>query len=165
MLQIFTVATAKNDRAVLLACASFFALCTVITVMTMIPRGGISPELLMDKIVNHLKLHKSAYDDFHWVPKFHYALHLPQQLDNWGLLLFCFAQERKHKEIKRYLQGRMNTSATYDKNVLKDVLHMQKLALREAFPYPRGTQLLSPRRPDASTTSFLHREFLAAVIY
>lgn len=159
MLQVFAIATANNDRVVLSACASFFALCTVITVMTMIPRGGISPQLLMEKIVGHLKLHKAAYGDSHWVPKFHYSLHLPDQLEEWGMLIFCFAHERKHKEIKRYLQGRMNTSATYDKNVLKDVLHMQKLALREAFPYPRGTQLLSPRQPDASTTSLLRHEF------
>jgi hypothetical protein len=31
--------------------------------------------------------------------------------------------------------------------------------LREEFPYPRGTQLLSPRRPDDTWHSFLHREF------
>ena len=93
------------------------------------------------------------------MPKFHYALHLADQHLLWGALLFCFAHERKHKEVKRYLQGRQNTSATWEKNILQDVLHIQKLALREAFPYPRGTQLLRPRSPDRDWSAFLSREF------
>ena len=93
------------------------------------------------------------------MPKFHYSLHLADQYETWGALLFCFAHERKHKEIKRYLQGRMNTSASLEKNVLQDVIHMQKLALREDFPYPRGTQLLSPRSPNRGWEVFIRREF------
>ena len=108
----------------------------------------------MDAITKHLKLHKEAYGETHWVPKFHYSLHLPEQLERWDLLIFCFAHERKHKEIKRYLQGRQNTSATWDKNVLQDVLHIQKLALNEDFPYPRGTQLLHPRPAADKTVKF-----------
>ena len=159
MLQVFATATAQRNEAVLGACASFFALCAVLTLATMIPRGGVSPELLRAKIVAHLQLHSAAYGSLHWVPKFHYAHHLADQYELWGALLFCFAHERKHKEIKRYLQGRMNTSATWDKNVMQDVLHIQKLALREDFPYPRGTQLLSPRSPDHNWYSFLRHEF------
>ena len=153
MLRVFPKAQAAGKRVVA-ACASFFALCTVITMTTMIPRGGISPSKLMDAITKHLKLHKEAYGETHWVPKFHYSLHLPEQLERWDLLIFCFAHERKHKEIKRYLQGRQNTSATWDKNVLQDVLHIQKLALNEDFPYPRGTQLLHPRPAADKTVKF-----------
>lgn len=159
MLQVIATATAQNNKAAVAACASFFALCQVIALTTMVPRGGVSAELLMAKIVAHLKAHKTAYGDSHWTPKFHYSLHLPEQLLRWDVLIFCFTHERKHKELKRYLQGRMNTTGTFDKNVLQDVLHIQKLALREDGPYPRGTQLLHPRKPDAETLAFLSREF------
>ena len=159
MLQVIPIATEQRYNDVLAACASFFALCIVLTLATMIPRGGVSAELLRAKIVAHLQLHAAAYGSGHWVPKFHYALHLADQYLTWGALLFCFAHERKHKEVKRYLQGRQNTSATWDKNILQDVLHIQKLALREDFPYPRGTQLLRPRSPDRGWSAFLLREF------
>ena len=159
MLRVLSMAMDENKRAVVAACASFFALCTVITMATMIPRGGISPSMLMEAIVKHLSLHTEAYGNLHWVPKFHYSLHLPEQLAIWGMLIFCFAHKRKHKEVKRYLQGRQNTSATYDKNVLHDVLHIQKMALSEDFPYPRGTQLLHPRPASKKTVQFLQENF------
>jgi hypothetical protein len=145
LLQVISVARRNNDRTLLAACASYFALCSVIVLATMVPRGGVTGTILMAAIIKHLTLHKDAYGDSHWVPKFHYTLHLPEQLEEWGLLIFCFTHERKHKEVKRYLDVRQNTSASFEKNVIQDVLHMQKLALREDFPYPRGTQLLSPR--------------------
>jgi hypothetical protein len=159
MLQVFGVAQSKNDRIMMAACASFFALSRVITLATMVPRGGISAAMLMEAIIKHMQLHKAAYGDCHWVPKFHYALHLPEQLEQWGLLIFCFTHERKHKEVKRYIQGRQNTSTTFEKNILQDVLHMQMLALREDFPYPRGTQLLSPRSVASQVADFLRTNF------
>jgi hypothetical protein len=145
MLQVINVAHRNNDRTVIAACASYFKLCSVIVLATMVPRGGVTATILMAAIIQHLTMHKDAYGDAHWVPKFHFTLHLPEQLEEWLMLIFCFTHERKHKEVKRYLEGRQNTSASYEKNIIQDVLHMQKLALREDFPYPRGTQLLSPR--------------------
>ena len=145
VLQVLGVARRNNDRTLLIACASYFALCSVIVLATMVPRGGVTATILMAAIIKHLTLHKEAYGDDHWVPKFHYTLHLPEQLEDWRILIFCLTHERKHKEVKRYLDVRQNTSASFEKNVIQDVLHMQKLALREDFPYPRGTQLLSPR--------------------
>ena len=144
-LQVSGEARRRGDNKLLAACASFFALSSVIVLATMIPRGGVTSEKLMAAITRHMTLHKAAYGDEHWVPKFHYAFHLPGQLAIWGILIFCFTHERKHKEVKRYINGRQNTSATFEKNILQDVLHMQKLALQEEHPYPRGTQLLNPR--------------------
>ena len=130
------------------ACASFFALCFVLVMMLSVPRGGVTATMLLAAIMKHLKLHGVAYGRDHWKPKFHYALHIAQQLADLGLIVFCFTHERKHKEIKRYIQGRFDTTAhTYERNILQDVLHMQKLALHEDISYPYGTRLLSPRPP------------------
>ena len=159
MIRIFAEAQRSNNRRVLAACSSFFALCAVLTLLTMIPRGGVTGAILMTAIIKHFKLHKAAYGDAHWVPKFHYALHLPGQLVCWGLLILCFTHERKHKEIKRYLQGRQNTSATFEKNILQDVLHLQALALQEEQPYPCGTQLLHPRKPTVRQTFYIKENF------
>ena len=91
--------------------------------------------------------------------KFHYATHIAEQFELWGVVIMCFIHERKHKEIKRYISARLNYTASYAKSVLVDVLHMQKLVLREALPYPRGTVLLSPRRATADVRSFLQEHF------
>lgn len=159
MLRVWGTATADVKAA----CASYFALCNVLTLMTSVPRGGVTSAMLMAEIVKHLNLHAAAYGKRHWVPKFHCTMHIPDQLDEMGLIVFCFTHERKHKEIKRYLQGRCDTSApTYEKNILQDVMHMQKLALREDIPYPCGTCLLSPRPQVRSNISVFLKSYYPA---
>ena len=67
------------------ACASFFALCFVLVMMLSVPRGGVTATMLLAAILKHLKLHGVAYGRDHWKPKFHYALHIAQQLADLGL--------------------------------------------------------------------------------
>ena len=159
LLKVLSQAERNGDRIMMAACMSFFALCSVIVLATMVPRGGVTGARLMEAIIRHMTLHKAAYGDEHWVPKFHYTFHLPSQLDIWGILIFCFTHERKHKEVKRYINDRSNTSASYEKNILQDVLHMQQLALQEEQAYPRGTQLLNPRPCTAPQVKLLQTNF------
>ena len=137
-LQVFPYA---NDR-VKRACVCFYALCAVVEALSMTARGSVPPAELRKLIVEHLKLFKLAYGDDAFVPKFHFALHLPEQLARWSMLVACWCHERKHKEAKRYLDLRHNRTANYDRNVMQDVLHIQKLALQEEFPYPSSVCLL-----------------------
>jgi len=127
------------------ACCSYYALCRVVVLLTMTTRGYVAADALMDAIQQHLKLHQSAYGYAHWKPKMHWCLHLPAQLRMFGFLVACFTHERKHKEIKRYMQGRMNPNTSFERNVLQDVLHIQQEVLNEDLPYPKGTCLLGSR--------------------
>lgn len=124
------------------ACVSYYALCEVIVLLSMTPRGTVDHITLKNAIMHHLAMHKQAYGDDHWVPKMHWATHLPDQLRLWGLLIACFTHERKHKEVKRYMEGRQNTHYEYERNILQDVLYIQSRVLTEEHPYPTGVCLL-----------------------
>lgn len=147
VLQVFLSLRVFNDARpnVQSACISYYALCTVLVLLTMSARGTVTSDQLMDAMLCHLRLHQVAYGVSRWKPKMHWCLHLPEQLHRWKFLVACFTHERKHKEVKRYMQGRMNPNLSFDKNVLQDVLHMQSLALQEDHPYPSGACLLGPR--------------------
>jgi hypothetical protein len=140
------------------ACCSYYALCTVLVMLTMTARGTVTPAQLMNAIQYHLMLHKIAYGSSHWRPKMHWALHLPEQLRRWKFLVACFTHERKHKEVKRYMQGRMNPHLAFDRNVLQDVLHVQSLVLNEELPYPSGTCLVAPKPARASISQWVQSQ-------
>ena len=137
------------SKIVKAACVSFYALCVVITALTMTARGTVSATMLHNVIIKHLSCFKAAYGDEAFTPKFHYATHLAEQLALMKMLIACFTHERKHKELKRYIQGRTNTSDTWERNILQDVLYIQHCALQEDFPYPKGVCLHGARKAPA----------------
>lgn len=148
-----------SDR-VKAACCSYYALCTVLVLLTMSARGTVTPDQLMDAMLNHLKLHKTAYGTSKWRPKMHWCLHLPNQLFLRGFLVACFTHERKHKEVKRYMKDRNNPYLSFEKGVLQDVLHMQSVVLKtEDFPFPSGTCLLQPRPARSDIAKLVRSQF------
>ena len=92
----------------------------------------------------------------------HWCMHLPAQLLRYAFLVACFTHERKHKEVKRYMQGRNNPNRSFESGVLQDVLHVQSLALEEDMPYPAGTCLLQPRPATSSIERWVHGQFNSA---
>lgn len=140
------------------ACVCYYALCDVLNHLSMTARGCVAPAKLQTLITKHLELHKQTYGDRHWVPKMHYTMHLADQLAKCGFLIGCFTHERKHKELKRYIQPRSNTSASFEKNILQDVVYIQKLALNEDTPYPSGTCLLTPRAAPNKLALFIQNQ-------
>lgn len=136
----------NSDSKVQAACVSFYALCRVCEALTMTARGNVSPSGLLELIVTHLRRFKAAYGSSSFVPKCHSALHLPEQLEKWDMLIACFTHERKHKEVKRYIQNRSNAESGFERHVMQDVLHIQKLVLEEDLTYPSGACLLRERR-------------------
>ena len=44
---------------------------------------------------------QASYGESHFLPKHHFCLHLPRQLETHGLLCSCFVHERRHKIMKR----------------------------------------------------------------
>ena len=122
-------------------------------------KGTVTPDQMMSAILAHLRLHAIAYGTADWKPKMHWCLHLPSQLCRWGFLVACFTHERKHKEVKRYMQGRNNPNLAFEKGVLQDVLHVQSIVLREEHPYPSGTCLLHPRPAKSAIAQWVQSQF------
>ena len=142
------------------ACCSYYALCTVLVLLTMSARGTVTPDQLMDAMLNHLKLHKAAYGTSKWKPKMHWCLHLPRQLLLRTFLVACFTHERKHKEVKRYMKDRNNPNLSFEKGVLQDVLHMQSVVLKsDDHPFPSGTCLLQPRPARSDIAKLVRNQF------
>ena len=79
--------------------------------------------------MHHLTAHQTAYEASLWTPKFHYSLHLADQLRQHRCLASCFVHERKHTSIKAAGVPRVNTTS-YDIGVLEDVTvqHLWDLA-------------------------------------
>ena len=147
--------------AVKAACCSYYALCRVVALLTMTTRGTVTAEVLMHAICHWLKLHQTAYGTAHWKPKMHWCLHLPAQLRLFGFLIACFTHERKHKEIKRYMQGRMNPNLSFERNVLQDVLHIQQEVLNEELPYPKGTCLIGAKLAPPNIALWVQSECMS----
>jgi hypothetical protein len=95
-------------------------------------------------VLDHLTAHQTAYEASLWTPKFHYSLHLADQLRQHRCLVSCFVHERKHKSIKAAGVPRVNTTS-YDIGVLEDVTvqHLWDLAT----PLASGDGLREPRDP------------------
>ena len=156
-LNVFETAR-DNVKAV---CCSYYALCTVVTLLTMTTRGTVTAGQLMDAMLDHLRLHQTAYGTGHWKPKMHWCLHLPSQLALFGFLVACFTHERKHKEIKRFMQGRMNPKQPFERNVMQDVLHIQQEVLNEDLPYPKGTCLIGAKPAPSTIARWVQSECMS----
>ena len=95
------------------------------------------------------------------VPKFHYSFHLPRQVRKFGWACSCFVHERKHKLAKRFGNAVRNTSAAWEKGVLRDCTATHVFALRDADPYTFDghARLQNPRPPKADLRESLKGEF------
>lgn len=61
--------------------------------------------------------------------KFHQAMHLPEMLDQYGVLVTCWVHERKHRNPKRWVNVSHNTSVDFDRFAFRDVTgqHLKRL--------------------------------------
>ena len=64
--------------------------------------GKVTPAMLADAIAKHYAAHLVAYGYTVFVPKHHFMLHIPRQLERFKFLVACFVHERKHKVVKRW---------------------------------------------------------------
>ena len=91
--------------------------------------GTIDASSLYRATLEHLRKHRSVYGTTEWLPKFHYALHLPQQIDRYRVLLDCFVVERSHLLPKLIAEAIYNP-ATFERSAIARVVlaRMQDLA-------------------------------------
>ena len=120
---------------------SALRLCEVISLLSVVNTGSISPSALGDAIMRHLHAHKAAYGETLWKPKTHWSVHLPRQLLEHGKLLGCFLMERKHRVLKRFAEPRRNTTG-FDKGLVEESTLQHIHDLKDPLIRP---DLLEPR--------------------
>ena len=99
-----SIAPSTTEMAAVL---SGILLCDVVELLLASRSSSTTPKELEDGILRHLRAHLDAYGEDLWVPKFHYSVHLGPMWSSFGVLLACWALERKHKvgEIARSVRG------------------------------------------------------------
>ena len=120
MTHVTTVPHQSTD--VVAACQSYFLLAEVLDHLKAVARGKSSPAALEAAILAHYRTCQAVYGIEIAVPKHHYAVHLPEQYARHGVLLSCFVQERKHRELKRFGNHLTNTSSKFESGLLESTL-------------------------------------------
>ena len=138
-------------------CKAFVALADVIDLLVMTPLGRVQPVQLQDTIRLFLNFCLDAGWKTYMHPKFHWLVHLPKHLAQFGCLPTCWVHERKHRMVKRYANEICNTSV-FERSVLGEVTshHLAELSKPDCFP---TVGLVRPRAAPARLHAFLSAEF------
>ena len=125
------------------ACLTFLALAYVLDLLMLTPRGCVDPSALQDAVEKFLAVCKERFPHL-MVKKFHSLMHLALRLDVFGMLLTCWAHERKHRLLRRFCNDRLNT-ACFERSVMGNVVcqHLYELGLDTNFDYTVG--FVNPR--------------------
>ena len=143
---LWTTILQQADSDLIEAIRCFFALCQVIELLLAIPRGGVDHNILRHHICLHLNMFLAVYTAENWIPKCHYAFHLPDHLQSKGILLSCWTHERKHKQIKKFANELDNTSLKFEQNIMVHQLFSQLESLKNKPALAAGTShLVSPK--------------------
>ena len=102
-------------------CRAFLAMADMVDLIFATTRLTIDPETLKESVHSFLKLFVHAYGNDWLIPKFHWLLHLTLMLKRFGVLLNCFALERKHRVPKRYSTEITNRSKHDSRSLLVEV--------------------------------------------
>ena len=110
-----------------------------------------SPEQLRDAILAHLRGQQAVYGTALWLPKSHFATHLPQYLRKFDMLLSSLVLERKHKVVKSVLHERC-TLKSYELHLMEDLVVRQMYALSHPLV---SHSLAKPTKPSKKTMALL----------
>ena len=80
--------------------ACYELLCDIVEFMSLGDRAVQHTAWLRATIEKHHELYVACYGKAACQPKFHYAMHLPDVLDRFGVNMSCFVTERKHRLSK-----------------------------------------------------------------
>ena len=133
----------------------FLKLARIVELLRRSSRGTVAPQVLATAIEEHLAAYKDLYGESSMIIKFHYCLHLPQQLAEKGLLLNCFVHERKHKMPKKFGNEVRNTSYDWDASVMREVTagRLARMDHHEVGCYE--TALIDAHRPSKTLVTKL----------
>ena len=131
------------------ACRAFLSLTVLLDLLVAVPHRVVTPELLRKASSKFLEdVVKAGWREY-CHPKFHWIIHLPQELQRFDTLLSCWVHERKHKMVKRYAQTMHNTCA-FERAVLSEVTchHLVEVGQPEKFNF--SVRVLPPFKKAAS---------------
>ena len=80
-----------------------------------------------------------------FIKKWHWLLHLPDELERFGHLPNCFACERKHKAIG-YLATKLQKTSNFERHLLAQILPEEITKLEQPDLFPDHVVLLKPRK-------------------
>jgi len=79
--------------------------------------GYGDPHAITDAIIAHLVQFKATYGVEHWRPKHHYAMHLGEQVAQFGTLLDCFVVERSH-QLPKLMSVLVDCTRPFERSVI-----------------------------------------------
>ena len=128
----------QNELASLRLC------CKVLDMLQDAKGGPCDTGALHLAMQSYLDAHKTAYGTESWKPKFHFGLHVPEQIERDRRLYDCFVVERSHQLPKFVAQAVKNTEG-FEKSVLaRALLHrLQALQAWNERPGLRGNTQFS----------------------
>jgi hypothetical protein len=138
------------------ACEALLALGDIVDALVCVPLGVVSPDYLRQRIHRFFTVCETAGWQQHFIPKFHWMIHLPQALARWGVLPTCWVHERKHRVVKKFGQDIRNTT-TYSKSVLLEAISQQLVDVENPDAFDLSLGLIKP-----TAASKKERDFLAA---
>ena len=138
----------KTTRDCDAECYAFLALCDLVDLIVAASRMRVAPDKLLTSVETFLDLFEKAWGIEWMTPKFHWLLHIPNQLRMFGFLMACFCLERKHRVPKRYATDVTHPSQNSSKTLLMETSshHLGQLIAPNAFNFSLG--LVNGSRPS-----------------
>ena len=122
-----------------------FWLCAMCWPSVSRPGGDGTHIALKAKILEHLRKLKLACGNLFWVYKHHAAAkHLARQLELHGLLIALFTQERRHKLLKKYVQGRKK-GQSWERGLMEEVTLQHLHDLKSQWWHSSLHDLMEPK--------------------
>jgi len=137
------------------ACHVFLALADLVDLIIATPRTDVRPEVLLGRVHRFLHLYVNCFGYDAMIPKFHWLLHLPECLVRFGVLLNCFALERKHRTAKRYATELTNTSRNPTASLLSEVMCHQLAMLDRPGAFAFDPGLVGGRKAPAKIKALI----------
>ena len=81
------------------------------------------------------------------IPKFHWQLRYPSELERFGKLCSCFCMERKHKICKRFGATVQNTFA-FEKSMVEEMVAQEVHDLLGVDSFEEGPFLIEAHPPS-----------------
>ena len=123
---------------------NYVHLCDLIDQILSIPLGGVTGADLDAVVDRFLRGALAAHWHEFIGPKWHWLVHLGDQLVRFeGVLLSCFVHERKHRIVKRFQDGHRNT-LSMEEGVLADATLQHLYEMRDPMKFDRSERLMPP---------------------
>ena len=129
VLLLFTRSVLRSLNTCADACLALESVIKIASLAIATTRTEVKAETLLAEVHRFLEHFTTAFGFENLIPKCHWLLHFPEALLKFGLLLNCFALERKHRIPKRYASELKNISQKATTSLLSEVAchHIESL--------------------------------------